>query len=106
MQESIVAQSIAGSVRKTLTKLEAYHDEIDKKENSLEKIRILTQNLESYEEEIDRSLSAIDWMERNKECRLSFDHSSDEWVVFVGPCEIGRGGDIVSALESAYRSES
>jgi hypothetical protein len=101
MQEANAAQSVAGSVRQTLTNLEAYHDKLDKKESSLEKIRSLTQNLEAYEKELERSLKAIEWFESNRGCELGYSDSTGEWIVYRDGQRVCHGSSVLGALEDA-----
>jgi len=106
MQEQSAAQSIAGSVRQTLTKLEVYQDRLDEKESSLEKIRMLTKDLEYYEREIERALSAIEWLDESR-CEIRFSREDGAWVVCSSDGRmIGSGSDVISALEDANNPKS
>jgi len=101
MQEPDAAQSVAGSVRRTLYNLEAYQDKLEEKQSSLEKIRSLTQNLEAYEQELERSLKAIEWLESNRCCELGYSESTSEWIVYRDGQKVGHGASVLGALEDA-----
>lgn len=107
MQESPNStESVATSVRRTLSNLEAYTDQLDQRESSIEKIRSLTDDLEVYERELEKSMKMIEWLDQNVDCELTYSESMAEWVVFKKGSPIGHGSSVLSALEASYEHET
>lgn len=107
MQESLNStESVAGSVRRTLSDLESYTDQLDQRESSIEKIRSLTEDLEEYERDLEKSRKMLDWLDQNVDCELTYSESMTEWIVFKKGSPIGRGSSVLSALEASYEHET